>query len=67
MRQSTIEERFRKLYLMQKLTKLLHPYKDSKRKIIIRNHTITKKNVPVNNNLYRSHNDKENNFDSLCF
>ncbi|MEP6947763.1 MAG: hypothetical protein ABI863_00750 [Ginsengibacter sp.] len=37
MRNSTIEERFRKLYMMQKMTKTLHPPKDSKRKIIIRN------------------------------
>ncbi len=37
MRNSTIEERFRKLYLMQKMSKKFHPAKDSARKIIIRN------------------------------
>ena len=36
MRKSTIKERFRQLYLMQQMTKLLHPSKDSERKIIIK-------------------------------
>ncbi len=36
MRNSTVEERFRKLYMMQKMSKVFHPSKDSKRKIIIR-------------------------------
>lgn len=39
MRKSTIEERFRKLYLMQKMTRLLHPEKKSERKIIVRKWT----------------------------
>jgi hypothetical protein len=37
MRNSTIEERFRKLYRMQKMTKAFHSPKDSKRKIVIGN------------------------------
>ncbi len=37
MRNSTIENRFRKLYMMQEITKLLHPPKSSERKIIICN------------------------------
>ena len=39
MRNSTVEERFRKLYLMQKMTRSFHPAKDSKRKIIIKKWT----------------------------
>lgn len=34
---TTPEERFRKLYLMQQLTKKIHPVADKKRKIIIGN------------------------------
>ena len=37
--QSTIAERFRKLYQMQQLTKLLHPVIDHSRKIQIRKWT----------------------------
>jgi hypothetical protein len=33
---STIAERFRKLYQMQQMTKLLHPVTDNSRKILIR-------------------------------
>ncbi|HEY5463628.1 MAG TPA: hypothetical protein VIJ95_10265 [Hanamia sp.] len=36
MRKSTVQERFRQLYLMQQMTKLLHPPKDSERKIVIK-------------------------------
>lgn len=36
MRKSTIKERFRQLYLMQQMTKRLHPPKDSERKIVIK-------------------------------
>jgi hypothetical protein len=36
---STIAERFRKLYQMQQLTKLLHPATDHSRKILIRQWT----------------------------
>lgn len=39
MRKSTIEDRFRKLYLMQKMTRLFHPKEKSERKIIIRKWT----------------------------
>ncbi len=34
---TTPAERFRKLYLMQQLTKKFHPVTDKERKIIIRN------------------------------
>ena len=34
---STPEERFRKLYQMQQMTKKFHPVTDKSRKIIIRN------------------------------
>jgi len=36
MRKSTVQERFRQLYLMQQMTKLLHPSKDLERKIVIK-------------------------------
>ena len=36
MRNSTVEERFAALYRMQQMTKLLHPEKDTTRKITIR-------------------------------
>ena len=36
MRNSTVEDRFRKLYMMQQMTKILHPPKNLQRKIIIR-------------------------------
>jgi len=36
MRKSTVEERFRQLYLMQQMTKRLHPTKDLERKIVIK-------------------------------
>jgi hypothetical protein len=36
MRKSTVQERFRRLYLMQQMTKRLHPHKDSERKIVIK-------------------------------
>ncbi len=39
MMNSTVEERFRKLYLMQKMTRSFHHEKDSKRKIIIKKWT----------------------------
>ncbi len=35
MRNSTIEERFKKLYIMQEMTKLLHSRRNSDRKITI--------------------------------
>ena len=37
MAKTTPEERFRKLYRMQQLTKMFHPVTDKSRKIIIRN------------------------------
>jgi hypothetical protein len=37
MAKTTPEERFRKLYKMQQLTKMFHPVTDKSRKIIIRN------------------------------
>ncbi|HYM93619.1 MAG TPA: hypothetical protein VET23_05725 [Chitinophagaceae bacterium] len=37
MLQSSIAERFRKLYQMQQMTRLLHPITDNSRKIQIRN------------------------------
>lgn len=37
MRNSTIENRFKKLYMMQEITKLLHPPKNLERKITICN------------------------------
>jgi hypothetical protein len=37
MAKTTPEERFRKLYKMQQLTKMFHPVRDKSRKIIIRN------------------------------
>lgn len=37
MRNSTIENRFRKLYMIPEITKLLHPPKNSERKITICN------------------------------
>ncbi len=37
MRNSTVENRFRKLYMMEEITKLLHPPKNSERKITIGN------------------------------
>ena len=37
MAKTTPEERFRKLYQMQQLTKMFHPVTDKSRKIIIRN------------------------------
>lgn len=37
MAKSTPEERFRKLYQMQQLTKMFHPVTDRSPKIIIRN------------------------------
>jgi len=37
MQKSTVEERFRQLYLMQQMTKLLHPEKQTERKIVIKN------------------------------
>jgi hypothetical protein len=37
MRKTTVEERFRELYLMQQMTRLLHPPKKSERKIVIKN------------------------------
>ncbi len=39
MLQSTVEDRFRKLYQMQQMTKLLHPVTDKSRKILIRKWT----------------------------
>ena len=39
MRQTTVADRFRKLYQMQELTKLLHPVADKSRKIQIRKWT----------------------------
>ena len=36
MQKSTVEERFRQLYLMQQMTKLLHPPKNSEKKIVIK-------------------------------
>lgn len=39
MLQTTVVERFRKLYQMQQMTKLLHPIKDTSRKIQIRKWT----------------------------
>jgi hypothetical protein len=37
MKQTTVVERFKKLFAMQQLTKLLHPINNTERKIIIRN------------------------------
>lgn len=39
MRQSSVQERFRRLYAMQQMSALLHPPKDLTRKIIIRKWT----------------------------
>jgi hypothetical protein len=39
MLQTTVADRFRKLYQMQQLTKLLHPVTDKSRKILIRKWT----------------------------
>jgi hypothetical protein len=36
MRKTTIEERFRQLYSMQQMTRLLHPPKQTERKIVIK-------------------------------
>lgn len=36
MRKSTVQERFRQLFLMQQMTKRLHPAKDLERKIVIK-------------------------------
>lgn len=36
MRKTTVEERFRQLYIMQQMTKLLHPPKKSEKKIVIK-------------------------------
>jgi len=36
MRKSTVQERFRRLYLMQQMTKHLHPPNDLERKIVIK-------------------------------
>jgi hypothetical protein len=34
MRKTTVEERFRQLYIMQQMTKLLHPPKKSEKKLL---------------------------------
>lgn len=39
MHQTTVADRFRKLYQMQQMTKLLHPFTDKSRKILIRKWT----------------------------
>jgi hypothetical protein len=39
MLQTNVAERFRKLYQMQQMTKLLHPVTDKSRKILIRKWT----------------------------
>ncbi len=39
MLQTTVADRFKKLYEMQQFTRLLHPVADSSRKIIIRKWT----------------------------
>lgn len=39
MRQTTVTDRFRKLYQMQQITRLLHPVTDKPRKIEIRKWT----------------------------
>ncbi len=36
MQESSVAERFRQLYLMQQMTRLLHPVKETPRKIQIR-------------------------------
>lgn len=36
MRKSTVQERFKQLYLMQQMTKHLHPPKDLERKSVIK-------------------------------
>jgi hypothetical protein len=37
MKNTTIKERFRRLYVMQQITRLFHPVSDHTRKIIVRN------------------------------
>ena len=36
MQKSTVEERFKQLYLMQQMTRLLHPSKQTDKKIVIK-------------------------------
>lgn len=36
MRKTTVEDRFRQLYSMQQMTRLLHPPKKTERKIVIK-------------------------------
>ena len=36
MQKSTVEERFKQLYVMQQMTRLLHPSKQTDKKIVIK-------------------------------